>query len=205
MHFTRRFSACILTRRKTGPSGEHRRLTAETIERAAMREDDPAVRFTTVCGRLWTVRLMERTKASGEGTETVLRFSSENTEIDLADFPEDWRDARVAEGHGRRGKAPLPRRQRHTVTRARMDGWRAASRVLERRRIDVSIVRADAAHEAAGFTAGTTPVIVATARPLTLRSIVAHMVTLLQGAVSSRRRAAPSHAHARAAFVVYRR
>jgi hypothetical protein len=84
-------------RRKTSPSGEHQALVAEAVETAAMHEDDPTVTFTTARGRLWAVRPLERVRITGGGTETVLRFSSEDTEVDLAGFPDNWRRASVAE------------------------------------------------------------------------------------------------------------
>ena len=74
-------------RRERTPSGQARALTEASAEREA--REHAHRRFTSPRGREWTVRLHECPRASG-GSTTVLRFTSDDSVVDLTDWPAEW-------------------------------------------------------------------------------------------------------------------
>lgn len=78
----------VTKKRKDTPSEQMAisEQTAEQEERA-----DAERTFKSPRGREWTVRLHECLQKDG-GSETVLRFTSGDSVVDLKDWPKDWKD-----------------------------------------------------------------------------------------------------------------
>lgn len=78
----------VTRKRKDTPTSVH----LEASEEKAQREERAATErtFTSPRGREWGVRLHERLREDGT-TETVLRFTSGDSVMDLDDWPSNWK------------------------------------------------------------------------------------------------------------------
>jgi hypothetical protein len=82
-------------REKTN-SGQRRAVSAVEIEQVAIEQEGGRRTFRSPGGREWTVRVHECLDRSG-GPEMVLRFTADDIVVELAKWPENWRDASVEE------------------------------------------------------------------------------------------------------------
>jgi hypothetical protein len=91
----RRASPVRRVREKTD-SGQRRALSAVEIEQVAIEQEGGRRTFRSPAGREWTVRVHECLDRGG-APEMVLRFTADDIVVELATWPEDWRDKSVAE------------------------------------------------------------------------------------------------------------
>jgi hypothetical protein len=101
--------AAPVVRKSVTPVGEERATIIREIERAAIDRSSEVRTFTSPGGHTWTVRLHERLERSG-AHETVLRFTSGDLVLELAEWPELWRTATVEEYAMMLLDTQLPRR-----------------------------------------------------------------------------------------------
>jgi hypothetical protein len=91
----RRATPVRRVREKTN-SGQRRAVSAVEIEQVAIEQEGGRRTFRSPGGREWTVRVHECLDRSG-GPEMVLRFTADDIVVELAKWPENWRDASVEE------------------------------------------------------------------------------------------------------------
>ena len=91
----RRASPVRRVREKTN-SGQRRAVSAVEIEQAAIAQAGGRRTFRSPGGREWTVRIHECVDRGGE-PETVLRFTADDIVVELAKWPESWRQASIEE------------------------------------------------------------------------------------------------------------
>jgi len=89
----RRATPVRRVREKTS-SGQRRAVSAVEIEQVAIAQEGGRRTFRSPAGREWTVRVHECLDRSG-GPEMVLRFTADDIVVELAKWPENWRDATV--------------------------------------------------------------------------------------------------------------
>ena len=88
--------AAPVVRKSNTPVGEERAAMVGEIERAAMDRSTEVRSFKSPRGREWTVRLHECLDRKGAHT-TVLRLTSGDLIVELAEWPANWRTATVEE------------------------------------------------------------------------------------------------------------
>ena len=91
----RRAAPVRRVREKT-QSGQRRAVSAVEIEQVAIEQEGGRRTFRSPGGREWTVRIHECMDRGGE-PEMVLRFTADDIVVELAKWPEGWRDASVEE------------------------------------------------------------------------------------------------------------
>jgi hypothetical protein len=79
-------------RKAQTPTGVQRAIVAGEIERDAMAQSGAVRTFVSPRGREWTVRVHECLDRAGKASK-VLRFTSGDVVAELANWPEDWREA----------------------------------------------------------------------------------------------------------------
>lgn len=89
----RRASPVRRVREKTN-SGQRRAMSAVEIEKVAVEQEGGRRTFRSPGGREWTVRIHECVDRGGE-PEKVLRFTTDDIVVELAKWPQDWRDCSV--------------------------------------------------------------------------------------------------------------
>ncbi|HUQ45397.1 MAG TPA: hypothetical protein VM033_02025 [Gemmatimonadaceae bacterium] len=82
--------------REKSNSGQRRAVSAVEIEKVAIEQDGGRRTFRSPNGREWTVRVHECLDRGGE-PEMVLRFTADDIVVELAKWPETWREASVEE------------------------------------------------------------------------------------------------------------
>lgn len=82
--------------REKSDSGQRRAVSASEIETVAIQQQGGRRTFRSPGGREWTVRIHECLDRGGEA-ETVLRFTADDIVVELSRWPEDWREASIAE------------------------------------------------------------------------------------------------------------
>lgn len=104
--------AAPVVRKSNTPVGEERAAMVGEIERAAMDRSTEVRSFRSPGGRGWTVRLHECLDRKGVHT-TVLRLTSGDLIVELAEWPANWRTATIEEyammlleGHAPRPQLP---------------------------------------------------------------------------------------------------
>lgn len=82
--------------REKSDSGQRRAVSASEIETVAIQQQGGRRTFRSPGGREWTVRIHECLDRGGEA-ETVLRFTADDIVVELSRWPENWREASIAE------------------------------------------------------------------------------------------------------------
>lgn len=119
-----RRASVVVRRSSRAVAGDHAQSVAD-IEHEAIREAASQRVFVSPRGREWTVRLHECVDRSGEHV-TVLRFTADDTVMEVADWPANWRDLQPGEyamllldasppRRPSRGQEPRRRREDHLV------------------------------------------------------------------------------------------
>lgn len=91
----RRASSVRRVREKSN-SGQRRAVSAVEIEKVAIEQEGGRHTFRSPTGREWTVRIHECLDRGGE-PEMVLRFTADDIVVELAKWPQTWREASVEE------------------------------------------------------------------------------------------------------------
>lgn len=91
----RRATPVRRVREKT-QTGQQRAASAAESEQVAIEQQGGRRTFLSPGGREWTVRIHECLDRGGE-PEMVLRFTVDDIVVELPTWPENWRDASVAE------------------------------------------------------------------------------------------------------------
>ena len=91
----RRASSVRRVREKSN-SGQRRAVSAVEIEKVAIEQERGRRTFASPAGREWTVRIHECLDRGGE-PEMVLRFTADDIVVELAKWPQNWREASVEE------------------------------------------------------------------------------------------------------------
>lgn len=86
-----RRASVVIRRRPRTASAQRQAANAVAIEHEAIREADDVRAFNSPRGREWLVRLHECLDEAG-ATQTVLRFTSGDVVLELADWPASWRE-----------------------------------------------------------------------------------------------------------------
>jgi hypothetical protein len=80
----------VRKKRPDTPSGERLAIIEQDVDAEERREHERT--FQSPRGRTWTVRLHENPTDNGSA-DIVLRFTSGDSVVDLADWPADWKDS----------------------------------------------------------------------------------------------------------------
>jgi hypothetical protein len=82
--------------REKSDTGKRRAVSAVEIEQVAIEQQGGRRTFRSPGGREWTVRLHECLDRGG-APETVLRFTADDIVVELARWPENWRESSIEE------------------------------------------------------------------------------------------------------------
>ena len=82
--------------REKSDTGKRRAVSAAEIETVAISQQGGRRTFRSPGGREWTVRVHECLDRGGE-PETVLRFTADDIVVELATWPEHWRESSIEE------------------------------------------------------------------------------------------------------------